>query len=646
MTAQAEALYPAYFYPALTLAVVLPLLSFLISLLISDRYAWSVSILGPLLMLISTICSFMVLFQAWDNLPVEVRTDWIRTGTLSVSAGILINNISALMLAVVSLISFLVHLYSIGYMTGDDGEKRYFGMLGLFTFSMLGIVLADNLLLIFVFWELVGFSSYMLIGHWKEKPEAASAAKKAFIMNRVGDAGFLIGLMILWASGTGFELRELAAPEHTLLNTIAGLCIFCGVMGKSAQFPLSTWLPDAMEGPTPVSALIHAATMVAAGVYLLARIFNLFTDDALLVISLVGIITAMMAAMSALVQYDIKKILAYSTISQLGLMVTAVGAGSWEAAMLHLFTHAFFKACLFLCAGSVIHVLHHAQHQSHQHFDVQDARNLGGLRKKLPFTFLAVLISGSALAGVPFFSGFISKEGIFSALFSNAQSTGSVIAWIVLAAAFAVSFLTVLYIVRFTFLVFLGEETLTKSLSFSEAPKIMRAPIALLAAGSLWLIVAFNPLANSGYYFDLHAPHHTGLTVFSIIWVLASLALALSLCSRKKWFTSDLLFHSFYLNQLHNTLVVLPTARVAATTYKADRKWIDGAIHALAYVHVTTSHLAGWWDRAIVDGTVNGLASLSRLVGSFTRSFQGGKIQLYIFWSIFAIVIFLIWSLI
>ena len=353
-----------------------------------------------------------------------------------------------------------------------------------------------------------------------------------------------------------------------------------------------------------------------------------------------------MAAASALVQHDIKKILAYSTISQLGLMVTAVGAGSWEAAMLHLFSHAFFKACLFLCAGSVIHVLHHAQHQAHQHFDVQDTRNLGGLRKKLPFTFLAVLVSGSALAGIPFFSGFVSKEAIFSALFLHAQSADSIIAWIVLAAAFVVSFLTVLYIVRFTFLVFLGEEKLTRELSFTEPPKIMRAPIGLLAAGSVWLIVAINPLASSGYYFGEQAPHFMGLTVFSIVWVLASLALAIFFCSRRAWFSSDLLFHAFYLDQIQNTLVVLPAARVAATTSKADRKWIDGAIHALAYVHVTTSHLAGWWDRAIVDGAVNGVASLSRLIGSFTRSFQGGKIQLYLFWSVFAIVIFLIWSLI
>jgi NADH-quinone oxidoreductase subunit L len=267
--------YGNFTYWALGLSVVLPLLSFLISLLISDRYAWSVSLLAPFLLLVSTICSFAVTLEVWGQPAFEVSTLWFTSGRNAFSAGIFLNDMAALMLAVVSLISFLVHIYSIGYMAGDSAEKRYFGMLGLFTFSMLGIVLSDNLLLIFVFWELVGFSSYMLIGHWREKPEAAAAANKAFIINRIGDAGFLVGLMILWSTGNGFELAGFETLPSSAMNTAAGLCLFCGVIGKSAQFPLSTWLPDAMEGPTPVSALIHAATMVAAGVFLMARIFVL-----------------------------------------------------------------------------------------------------------------------------------------------------------------------------------------------------------------------------------------------------------------------------------------------------------------------------------------------------------------------------------
>jgi NADH-quinone oxidoreductase subunit L len=637
--------YPGYFHISLALTVLLPLFSFVVSLLISNRYGWIVSLLGPLFLLVSTICALIVFFNVWDYTPFSASSVWFRVGDHEFSAGIFIDNISALMVGVVSLISFLVHLYSIGYMAGDDGEKRYFGMLGLFTSSMLGIVLADNLLLIFVFWELVGFSSYMLIGHWKEKPSAPAASKKAFILNRVGDAGFLIGLMILWSTGAGFGIEGLSPAEPTLINTIAGLCLFCGVIGKSAQFPLSSWLPDAMEGPTPVSALIHAATMVAAGVFLLARVFPIFTPEALDVIVMVGIVTALMAAMSALVQNDIKKILAYSTISQLGLMVTAVGAGSWEAAMLHLFTHAFFKACLFLCAGSIIHVLHQAQHQSHKEFNVQDIRNLGGLRKRLPVTFLAVLISGSALAGIPFFSGFVSKEAIFTSLLFWKGDEFSW-RWIVLPLAFIVSFLTVLYIVRFAFTIFFGAEKLTATLQVNEAPKIMRAPIALLAICSLWLIVAPNPFASEGYLFPVNAPHSVTLTVFSVLWISGAVVLAIFLSRNDRWFQSQLLYQSFYLDRFHKLVFATPTLAFSAVTTRFDRKWIDGGLHALAYVHVTISHFAGWWDKAIVDGSVNGLAALSRLAGSFTRSFQGGKIQLYIFWALFTIIIFLIWSLI
>lgn len=637
--------YPTYFDFILGCAVLLPLLSFLISLFVSERYSWSVSLTAPFLLLIAAVCSLVVFFNVWNNNAYAVSTPWFSVAGTIVSAGILLNNLSALMLAVVSVISFLVHIYSVGYMAGDDGEKRYFGMLGLFTFSMLGIVLADNLLLVFVFWELVGFSSYMLIGHWKEKPEAVAASKKAFILNRIGDAGFLVGLMILWSTGSGFGLASMEPVTATSLNTAAALCLFCGVIGKSAQLPLSTWLPDAMEGPTPVSALIHAATMVAAGVFLLARIEMLFTPAALLTVAGIGIVTSLWAALAALVQNDIKKILAYSTISQLGLMVTAVGAGSWEAAMLHLFTHAFFKACLFLCAGSIIHVLHQAQHQSHLHFDVQDIRNLGGLRRKLPFTFLAVVVSGSALAGVPLFSGFVSKEAIFTALY-NWKGDDVNGKWLVFGLAFLVSFLTILYTARFAYKIFMGTETVTEKLDLSEPPKIMRAPIALLMFFSLWFIAAPNPFGSTNYLFDVGGTHSSGLMFFSIAWVGAAIVVAYYLLRKSRWIQSDLLSNALYVDQMQHLVFGIATLRLAEATRSLDRKWIDGILHTLAYVHVTISHLAGWWDRAIIDGGVNGIAAVSRYTGSFTRSFQGGKIQLYIFWALLAIIIFLIWSLI
>lgn len=638
-----QAIYTTFFKVSLLLCVALPLLSFLISALISDRYAWVVSIVGPLFMLLATIAAWIVFFRAWGEEPFIVDLTWMTIGDLRITSGILLNDLSAVMVFVVSTVSFLVHLFSIGYMAGDDGEKRYFGMLGFFTFSMLGIVLADNMVLIFVFWELVGFSSYMLIGHWRERTEAGDAARKAFIMNRIGDAGFLVGLMLIWTIHGSFSIIGIDFIDHPWA-TAAGICIFLGVVGKSAQFPLLTWLPDAMEGPTPVSALIHAATMVAAGVFLLARVNPIFTTEALLVIVITGMLTALIGALAALLQNDIKKILAYSTISQLGLMVTAVGAAAPDAAILHLFAHAFFKACLFLCAGSVIHSLHQAQHQSHVHFDVQDIRNLGGLRKKLPFTFLASIVSGAALAGVPFFSGFLSKEAIFLALqqWKGESFNGR---WIIFFLAFIVSFLTALYMVRFIIKIFLGQETTTRSLSITEPPKIMRAPVALLGAASLWFVISWNPFAPSGWLFLEKHSHSTTLTIFSATWILIAVIVGWYVYNRNLRLKSSLLQHTFYLDRFYDITVIAPTYYIARLTGSVDRKLIDRALHFAAYGQVTVAHLSAWWDSAIIDGSVNGVASLSRLIGSFTRSFQGGKIQLYVFWALFAIIIFLIWSL-
>lgn len=625
------------------LILALPLLSFLFCLLISRRYSWLASLLGPLLLFLSAICSVVVFAQVWHEQPFAYAIEWFKIGGIQLTAGVLINDLTALMLIVVTIVSFLVHLFSIGYMAGDTGEKRYFAMLGLFTFSMLGIVMADNLLLVFIFWELVGFSSYMLIGHWKERPTAAAAAKKAFLLNRIGDAGFLIGLMILWSTHHSFNLTDLTGAASGW-NTAAALLLFCGVIGKSAQFPLLSWLPDAMEGPTPVSALIHAATMVAAGVFLLARVNFMFTAPALAVVAIVGIITALLGASAALVQNDIKRILAFSTISQLGLMVTAIGAGAPEAAILHLFTHAFFKACLFLCAGSVIHALHRAQHESHAHFDVQDIRNLGGLRTKLPFTFLAVLISGAALSGIPFFSGFLSKEAIFNALYLW-KGTALNGRWIIFALAFVVSFLTVIYMTRFVMKIFFGTETTTLHLPVSEPPQIMRAPIALLALASGWFVVSWNPLNPHGWLLT-SGSHNTGLTIFSIAWIVLALVVSYMLYRRDLWLRSDFLLQAFYLDRLYHWVAVTPVLVLADMTGRFDRNVIDRFLHGVAYFQVTVSFITGWIDSAIIDGFVNFMATVSRNIGWFTRSFQSGKIQLYVFWAAFAIIIFLIWSLI
>lgn len=641
---------PATLQTFALLTLLLPLVSFAVGALVSERYSWVVTLCAPFLVLLSLATAIYTASVQWGHGNLLVAMPWFTVSDYTFSAGFMLNATSVCMTVIVAFISFLVHVYSTGYMAGDPATKRYFTMLGFFTFAMQGIVLADNLLSIFVFWELVGFASCMLIGHWKENPQAVAAAKKAFLLNRVGDAGFLVGLMLIWSHTGTFALGDLAQaiaqlPGAASWQTAAALCIFCGIAGKSAQFPLFTWLPDAMEGPTPVSALIHAATMVAAGIFLLARVSFVFTPAALDVVALTGIVTAVVAALAALSQHDIKKILAYSTISQLGLMVTAAGTGAFNVAMLHLVTHAFFKACLFLSAGSVIHAVHQGQHQGHRKFDVQDMRNLGGLKTKLPFTYITFMLSGCALAGVPFFSGFLSKEAIFSALLHWADNGWR---WLVVVLAFGVSFLTVLYTYRLIRGIFAGTQTATAGLNITEPPVIMRAPVALLAGASLWFMFSINPFSCSGWFlqFPELPAHHITLTIFSTAWVILAVVAARFIFRERNPFQSELLRNTFYLDLYYQKYVTDSVVAVAGFTSRFDRKWIDGFLHATAYAQITVAHLTGWFDRAIIDGMVNGAAALARTTGRFTQSFQGGKIQLYIFWAALAIIIFLIWTLV
>lgn len=591
----------------------------------------------------SVVCALLLLLQRWHQETVLSTLNWFNLGTQSFDASLVLSDRSILMLAVVAFISFLVHLYSTIYMKGDEGWQRYFAMLGFFTFSMQGIVLSDNLLFVFIFWELVGFSSYMLIGHWTHKREAGRAASKAFIMNRIGDAGFLVGLMIIWATQNTFSLTALFEVEHlSAWQTAAGLCIFCGVIGKSAQFPLFTWLPDAMEGPTPVSALIHAATMVAAGVYLLVRIFNLFTEDALMVVAITGMITAVTGACAALSQFDIKKILAYSTMSQLGLMVLALGMGAVDAAFLHLLTHAFFKACLFLSAGNIIHALHAAE-QPNVHFDVQDIRHMGGLHKRLPATFMTFAISAASLAGVPFFSGFLSKEAMLTTLFMH----DSLLSWLMIAALLAVSFLTVIYAFRVVWFVFLGEPRTIRPLTITEPEWRMRLPVAVLAAGSLWFMVSLNPFDFEGWIMEAPqpSPYAFWITLFSVVWVAGAALLSWQLFRTAKFRVSTLLRNAFYVDAFYTQVVAKSTRIASRIADTIDRRAVDRLLHGFIYGQVIFAHVVGWIDRTFVDGTVNATARLTGWGGKFTRSFQGGNVQLYIFWSLFAIIIFIIWAL-
>lgn len=439
--------------------------------------------------------------------PVMQEWEWIRAGAgtaleVDIRFGIYVDNLTVIMLVVVTLVSFLVHLYSWGYMHGEKRYNRFFAYLALFTFSMLGLILSSSLIFVYIFWELVGLCSYFLIGFYIEKGSASAAAKKAFVVNRVGDLGFLIGILITFSvvGSTSFpdvfqsiankswdgKNMEFSTGGSIALLTLAGLFMFMGPMGKSAQFPFHVWLPDAMEGPTPVSALIHAATMVAAGVYLVGRLFpfftgpgffegNYFDSTVLLVIGLIGAITALLAATIAVAQTDIKKVLAYSTVSQLGFMMIGCGVGSFSFALFHLFTHAFFKACLFLGSGSVIHAVHS-----------QEMSDMGNLRKKMPITFWTFLISTCAIAGVPFLSGFYSKEGILTQALAYAMYHSGKEARLLYMIPFAFGIvaagLTAFYMFRIIWLTFYGEPKNQKKFDHAhESGATMTFPLVLLS---------------------------------------------------------------------------------------------------------------------------------------------------------------------
>jgi NADH-quinone oxidoreductase subunit L len=411
------------------------------------------------------------------------------------------------MLVVVTLISFLVHLFSTEYMREDKRFSRYYAYLGLFTFSMIGIVIANNFLFMYVFWELVGVSSYLLIGFWYEKNSAANASKKAFLANRIGDLGFFIGIMILFYTYGTFMFDDLFAGiatgkipfDSSALLTATGIFIFCGAIGKSAQFPLHVWLPDAMEGPTPVSALIHAATMVAAGVYMVARVFPMFSAGALTFIAYTGAITAFIAATIALTQTDFKKVLAYSTVSQLGFMIMSLGACSYTTGYFHLVTHAWFKAALFLASGSVIHAMHHSMHHMHDHHsDPQHIENMGGLRKTMPWTYGAFLFVTLAISGVPFTSGFLSKDGILAGTLAFAQLTGN---WFIPIAGFTAAGMTAFYMFRLLIIAFHGNHKTEIAKHTKENKFVIVFPLVLLATISLWFFYSPNPFnANQGWF--------------------------------------------------------------------------------------------------------------------------------------------------
>ncbi len=540
---------------------------------------------------VSLLTAIAIVF---NFIPTPASIPWIQIGDLHITLGMKIDNLSKLMLLVVTIVGTLVHIFSLAYMKGDPSYARYFAKLSLFMFSMLGIVVAENLVAMFIFWELVGLSSYLLIGFWNQRPAAAQAAKKAFLMNRIGDFGFLLGILTFWGiTGTLlFDVGTLPLLQESSWTTACALLLFCGCVGKSAQFPLHTWLPDAMEGPTPVSALIHAATMVAAGVYMLARVFFVLSASsvAMETIAWVGAVTALLAAIIATQQDDIKRILAYSTLSQLGLMVLAVGCGSWGAAIFHLGTHAFFKALLFLGAGSVIHAMQHEQ----------NIWKMGALRHYLPWTYLTFLIGAAALAGFPFITaGFYSKEALLTTAYTHHP------VFFVLAAITAL--LTTFYMTRLVLIVFFGPIRSEAARHAHESPYVMLIPLFVLAV--LSLIAGFwNPSAWLGDTTDHHA-HHALIMGVSIAIFIIGLLVGYW---RYNNATEEPLRVPFIANKFHIDEFYEKTFLKAQTAIAALSVWIDR------------------W--AINYGIVRGMSFLACVGGELTRLIQNGNIRTYAFW--------------
>jgi len=548
---------------------------------------------------LSLICS-LVLFVKFHGEKIETvptGLQWLQIPGFTIDLGVLIDPLSLLMLLVVTSVGTLVHVFSLAYMKEDAGVSRYFAGLSLFMFSMLGIVLSANFVMLFIFWELVGISSYLLISHWFQKPAAADAGKKAFIVNRIGDVGFLLGILLVWQQLGSFNFGALSTGNT--VTTIAGLLIFCGAVGKSAQFPLHVWLPDAMEGPTPVSALIHAATMVAAGVYMLCRLFFLFTDDALLIIAWIGGITALISALMAVQQNDIKRILAYSTLSQLGYMVMAVGCGGPSASMFHLTTHAAFKALLFLGAGAVIYSCHHEQ----------NIWKMGGLRRTMPLTYRTFAVGALALSGFPWLSGFFSKDAIL------AQAYAHHIPLFVIGVF--VAFLTAFYMMRCVWVAFHGEPRTEHVEKAKEPPSEMLMPLlilTLLSIGIGWKFLGLNDFLITQWK-TLKGPTHAAEAAALIGGSIATL-LGLTL----GWF----IYRRAKEDPLPGRLGAL--ARVMRNKFYFDETydWIN------RWTQEKLSHMADWFDRWILAGAgVKGASGAIDLTGCLLRLFQSGNLQTY-----------------
>jgi len=570
---------------------------------------------APAFIISALLGSLLLSIQAFASTagkrPFSISLPWLSVGSITLHVGVLLDHLSGVMLIVVSAVSLLVQIYSIGYMRGEIGYGRYFAYMSLFCGSMLGLVISDNLVQTYIFWELVGICSYLLIGFWYRRPAAAAAAKKAFVVTRFGDLGFLTALLILSFQRHqvfGFDqLQHLVTAGRIApaVVTAVALLIFSGAVGKSAQFPLHIWLPDAMEGPTPVSALIHAATMVAAGVYLVARAYFFFTPPALFVVALIGALTCFLAATMGVAENDIKRVLAYSTISQLGLMMLGLGVGGYAAGVFHLTTHAFFKALLFLTAGSVIHAVH-----------ANNIWQMGGLGRRMPITALTCLVGALALAGVFPLSGFWSKDEILTATWFSRLPGHSLF----FLAALGGVVLTAFYMFRLWFVTFTGEPRTDEAAHAHESPLVMTLPLlafALLAAvaGGLkarvpWTAVGFAELLHLEGQREVVSP-----VVIALSLLAAFAGIGLAWAAYRAGLVSSAAFNSRF-----------PAVyQLLKNAWYFNRGWELFATRVV----IAGSSLAAWFDRHIVNGMVDGVAWLSGWASRRLRVTQTGQLQFY-----------------
>lgn len=654
----------------------IPLFVFLFLILLGRVFKRYRGVAATAFMFVNTVIATSLFFNVDSGEHYIYRLSWINIAQFKFDFGVQVDSLSALFALIVCFVSFLVHLFSIEYLRGDKNFEKYFSYLGLFTFSMLGIIFSENLLQMFVFWELVGFSSYLLIGFWYQNSKAIVANKKAFIVNRIGDAGFLLGILVLFTlTGTlsfdpissfisdvtvssDYDFSYFVSPSGVVSRAwliVGALGICSGGLAKSAQLPFSVWLPNAMEGPTPVSALIHAATMVAAGIYLLARFSFLMPEEVLNVLAVIGSLTALVAAITAITQTDIKRVLAYSTISQLGYMVMGIGVGGYDSALFHLLTHAFFKAALFLCAGAIIHSLHKVDtaygiKKLYPDFDEQNMKQMGGLRTKMPWVFWVYTIALAGIIGMPFFSGFLSKDAILFDVLKWSQHASVYFSFIPFFAFFTV-LLTAFYMTRQWFLVFFGENRLSEQVANApkgmqnfitkerlNAPLLMKIPPVILGLLTFAPIFSLNPFSGKGAWVYDKLPSIEGLvkvtgsgtsfvshglvSVLSLVLMIVGGVMAFfmfkqgKLTSFKDKLNSSgvihgVSYHFLHLDRFYEKVLVKPTLKFSRLFTSVDKNIIDGAVDLSVSVNKGLGKTFSKSDTKIIDVIVESFAVIN-----------------------------------